>query len=71
LLLISGVVKTPQLRHWWYHGRRIRIVRRREREREIERGMKKETKKVETLTLFFPRINRAGTFVAKLILAIV
>jgi len=33
--------------------------------------MKKETKKVETLKLFFPRINCAGIFVGKLILAIV
>jgi hypothetical protein len=33
--------------------------------------MKNAAKKVETLKLFFPRINRAGIFVAKLILAIV
>jgi len=33
--------------------------------------MKKETKKAETLKLFFPRINLAGIFIAKLILAIV
>lgn len=33
--------------------------------------MKKETKIVETLKLFFPSINLAGIFVAKLILAII